>query len=288
MHPKNFTLIIVWLLFFFPKESIRAQEYLYLSSFGNFRSATSFSITSAGIFYVTDSGTDEVYKIDSLGNVLKDAGGYGWDNGLFDNPPDVFANPLLVYVCDKNNHRVERFDKDLNFVSLLYTHDSDDKSMRFGYPLGCSVSQQGDLYILDSENKRIIKFDLFGNYIQNFGGYDAGNYSLVDPLSLALAPNGNIFVIDKKRIVIFDQYGNGLKIINEDNDFTGIRIIFNKLTINSKSEIYYSNLNLPDFTLTKIDFGGNDEVKKIVSSLIFNDKLYILTQTKIFVYQKTQ
>ena len=288
MSKRNTILFFIWLLLFIPKGRTIAQGYLYQSSIGNFKNATSFSITSGGIFYVTDSSTDEIYKIDTLGNVLKDAGGYGWNSGLFDNPSDVFATPLSVYVCDKNNNRVERFDKDLNFVSQLYTHDNEDKSMRFGYPLGCSVSQQGDLYILDSENKRLIKFDLFGNYIQNFGGYDAGNYSLADPLSLAVAPNGNIFVVDKKRIVVFDQYGNGLSILNEDNNFKSIRIIFENLIINSRTAVYYSNLNSPNLSLTKIDFSGNDEVKEIVSSLIFNDKLYILTSSKIFVYQKPQ
>lgn len=288
MKQKITLSFFILFLLFFPKDPALAQGYLYVSSIGNFKNATSFSITSGGIFYVTDSNTDEVYKIDTLGNALKDVGGYGWDNGLFDNPADVFATPLSVYVCDKNNNRIERFDKDLNFVSLLYTHDNDNKSMRFGYPLGCSVSLQGDLYILDSENKRVIKFDLFGNYIQNFGGYDAGAYSLADPLSLAIAQNGNIFVVDKKRIILFDQYGNGINTLKEENKFTSIRIVFDNLTVNSQSEVYYADLALPQLSLTKINFSGNDEVKDIVSSLIFNNKLYILTQTKIFVYQKPQ
>ena len=286
---KQITLsLFILSLVIFSQGLIFAQGYLYISSIGNFKNATSFSITSGGILYVTDSNTDEVYKIDTLGNVLKDAGGYGWDNGLFDNPTDVFATPLTVYVSDKNNNRIERFDKDLNFVSLLDTHNNDNKSMRFGYPLGCSVSLQGDLYILDSENKRIIKFDLFGNYIQNFGGYDAGGYSLADPLSLAIAQNGNIFVVDKKRIIVFDQYGNGINSLKEDNNFTSIRIVFDNLTVNSQSEIYYADLAIPQLSLTKINFSGNDEVKDIVSSLIFNNKLYILTPTKIYLYQKPQ
>ncbi|MHB8579651.1 MAG: NHL repeat-containing protein [Ignavibacteriaceae bacterium] len=288
MLKRKTILIFIWLLLFIPKGKAIAQGFLYQASIGSFKDATSFSITSGGMFYITDSSTDEVYKIDTLGTVLKYAGGYGWDSGLFDNPSDVFATPLSVYVCDKNNNRVERFDKDLNFVSQLYTHDNSDQSMRFGYPLGCSVSQQGDLYILDSENKRVIKFDLFGNYIQNFGGYDAGNYSLIDPISLAVAQNGNIFVVDKKRVVVFDQYGNGINILTEDNNIKSIRIIFDNLIINSKNAIYYSNLSSPDLALTKIIFSGNDEVKNIVSSLIFNDKLYILTSNKIFVYQKPQ
>ena len=166
-----------------------SQGFIYSSSIGKFKDASSFCITSAGFIYVTDSGTNEVYKLDTLGNVLKYAGGYGWDDGMFDNPSDVYANPLSVYVCDKNNHRVERFDKDLNYIWQLNTRNSDTTGQRFGYPLGCAVSRQGDLYILDSENKRIVKFDLFGNFALNFGGYDAGIYSLVNPKKIAVSDN---------------------------------------------------------------------------------------------------
>jgi len=65
---------------------------------GKFKNASSFTYSSAGFIYVTDSGTDEVYKLDTLGNLLKSAGGYGWDPGLFDVPTGIYANPLSVYV----------------------------------------------------------------------------------------------------------------------------------------------------------------------------------------------
>ncbi len=265
-----------------------AQEYLFIKSIGNFKDASSFSVTSGGIFYVSDSETNEVYKVDSAGNILKDAGGYGWDAGLFDNPADLYANLLSVFVCDKNNNRVERFDKDLNYISQLDTHNASDKSMRFGYPNSCAVSQQGDLFILDSENKRIVKFDLFGNFILNFGSFDAGSFELLDPIKLAVDNNNNIYVLDKNRIVIFDQYGNGLNIIKENQQIDGIQIIYNYLTVNNDSLVYFANLKKKEFSLSKINFMGNDELKKIVSSLIFNNKLYLLTPKKIFVYQKIQ
>jgi DNA-binding beta-propeller fold protein YncE len=263
---------------------LSAQSFVYHSSIGKFKDATSFYITSSGFIYVTDASTDEVYKLDTLGNVLKYAGGYGWDGGLFDDPSDVFANPLSVYVCDKNNHRIERFDKYLNYISLLYTRDSDTSGERFGYPLSCAVSQQGDLYILDSENKRIVKFDLFGNFVLNFGGYDAGKYALSDPQKLAISQNNDIYVIDDKRIVIFDQYGNGLAILNSDEKVKGINIIFNNLTVNTDSKILFANLTSPELILNTLSLTGIDLTGKIISSFIFNNKLYLLTGNEILIF----
>ncbi len=281
---KKISLKIIFLFLIF-SAFIFSQSYSFENEIGKFNNASSFYITSAGIIYVTDSGTDEIYKLDTLGNVLKSAGGYGWGEDQFDNPVDVFANPLSVYACDKNNHRVERFDKDLNFVSFLYTRNSDTTGERFGYPLSCALSQQGDLYILDSENKRIVKFDMFGNYEQNFGGYDAGSYSLDNPVQLAVAGNNNIFVIDGKYITVFDQYGNGVSKIETQKDFKSIRIMFNNLTLTTPHSVYHSDLSNPDFTLSKINLIGAGKLNGIVSSIIFNSRLYVLMHKEIYIFK---
>jgi hypothetical protein len=274
------------LILFIPFFSIFPQNYHIQYSLGSFKDASSFYMSSAGFLYVTDSGKDELYKLDTLGSVVKDCGGYGWDEGLFDNPVDVFATPLNVYVCDKNNNRIERFDKDLNFISQLSTRNRDNKSERFGYPASCATSNMGDLFILDTENKRILKFDLFGNFIMNFGGFDAGIYALSNPKKFAVSPSNFIFVLDGKRIVVFDQYGNGVSIFNSDYDLESINIIFNNLTVNTKHNILLANLT-SQFSLSEILMEELEENTIIVSSLIFNSKLYVLTPEKIIVYSRT-
>lgn len=262
------------------------QNYHLVNSLGNFKDASSFYMSSSGFLYVTDSDKDELYKLDTLGNIVKDCGGYGWDEGTFDNPVDVFATPLNVYVSDKNNNRIERFDKDLNFISQLYTRESDNKKERFGYPTSCATSNLGDLFILDTENKRIIKFDLFGNFIMNFGGFDAGIYALSNPKKFSISSSNFLFVLDGKRIVVFDHYGNGISTFKSDYDLTGINIIFNKMTVNTSKKIFIANLN-DQFSLNEIILDEFDTNSTIVSSLIFNNKLYILTPEKIIVYSRT-
>ena len=288
MRTKLYLLLISFSsILFFLSGNIYAQTYTFSDQIGKFKNASSFTYSSAGFIYVTDAGTDEVYKLDTLGNELKSAGGYGWDAGLFDVPSGIFANPLSVYVCDKNNHRVERFDKDLNYIWLLTTRNSDTTDERFGYPLGCTISQQGDLYILDSENKRIVKFDFSGNFALNFGGYNAGAYSLSNPQGIAISNSNNIYVTDGKQIVIFDQYGSGTGIIKSDDELKNINIIFNMLTVNSDSAIYFCNLNSQDQALNKLKLSGIDRAPEIVSSFIFNNKLYLLTKETILVFIKS-
>ena len=262
------------------------QQYQFERSIGKFVNASSFYINSAGFIYVSDIATDEITALDTVGNILKKIGGYGWRESAFDNPADIFADALKVYVADKNNNRIQRFDKNLNFNFQIYTRESENEQERFGYPLSAVMSNLGDIFILDSENSRIVKFDIFGNFLQNFGGYDYGNFALEKPIQLAVSMQNNIFVIDGSEIVIFDQYGNGVGRTSSAEEFESIRIIFDWLTVTTKEKIYSANLRLPDISLKEIILSGIDDKLDLVSALIFNNKLYVLTNKEIVIFSR--
>lgn len=262
------------------------QKFQLENKIGHSVNASSFYINSAGFIYVSDINTDEITAIDTSGNLLKKIGGYGWRESAFDNPADVFADALKVYVADKNNHRIQRFDKNLNFNFQIFTRQSEIEQERFGYPLSAVMSNLGDIFILDSENSRIVKFDIFGNFLQNFGGYDYGNYALQKPIQLAVSMQNNIFVIDGNQIIMFDQYGNGTKKITGTEDFTSIRIIFEWLTVTSKEKIYTANLRSPEMSLREVLLEGLEEETEIISALIFNNKLYVLSKKEILIFNR--
>lgn len=276
------------ILLFFLAFSISAfgQNFLFEKSIGLFNDASSFTITAAGLIYVSDRGSDEIILIDTTGNIKYSIGGFGWGQSAFDNPTDVFSNGLAVYVSDNNNHRIQTFDKDLNFISELLTKEASDPDASFGYPLSCATSSQGDLYILDSENKRVVKFDLFGNFIQNFGSFDAGDYMLINPQQIALSSQNQVFVTDGSSILIFDQYGNGLGKIQADENFTSIRIVFSNLVVTSGGKIFTADLREAGLDLNYINFNEEIPPESLRSALIFNNKLFILTKDKILIFNR--
>jgi hypothetical protein len=262
------------------------QQYKFEKTIGKFVNASSFYINPAGFIYVSDIATDEITAMDTLGNIEKKIGGYGWRESAFDNPVDVYSDALKVYVVDKNNNRIQRFDKNLNYNFQIYTRESEIEQERFGYPLSAVMSNLGDVFILDSENSRIVKFDIFGNFLQNFGGYDYGNFALQNPLQLAVSMQNNIFVIDGNEIIIFDQYGNGSGRISGAEDFKSIRIIFDWLTVTTKDKIFSANLRSPDLSLRELIITEYEISFDLVSALIFNNKLYVLTKKEILVFNR--
>ena len=184
-------------------------KLIFIKSLGDFQSASSFDIDLHGNFYVSDLEKNNIVKLDSLGNEIVSIGGYGWSESSFDRPISIITNTLSVYVADENNDRVQRFDKDLNFLSL-YTGSLENGSIEFAYPISVEISSIGDLYILENDNNRILKFNLTGEYLTEIGGNDAGMFALNNPTDFSIDRRNDIYVLDNNSIKVFDQFGNGI------------------------------------------------------------------------------
>ena len=117
------------------------------------------------------------------------------------------------------------------------------------------------------------------------GGLDAGKYKLSNPSQLAIASSNNIFIIDVENLVVFDQYGSGIRIITMEKKLKSIRILFDNLIICSENEVFYSFLKSPDPKLNKLSLAGI-ETPEIISAILFNSRLYILTKESIQIFNK--
>ena len=142
---------------------------------------------------------------------IQKIGGYGWTETSFDHPTGIASpNGLDVYVSDYGNHRIQRFDRNLNYVSTLYLRDAEERNKRFGYPAGVDVDRFGALYVIDGENIRIIK--LKRNVVERtFGGIDAGEGRLHNPTKIKVSTDDFVYVMDEQSMVVFDVFGNFIK-----------------------------------------------------------------------------
>ncbi len=266
---------------FFVYQIIYCQNIEFDKKIGEFSKAASFTLVHSGYLYVTDTDVDEVLKIDYEGNVIRQLGGYGWESGLFDDPVDVFANELNVYVCDINNDRIQILDRELNFLSQFKTKDNEQDSYKFVKPTCFAISNQSDLLVLDSYNNRILKYDLTGRFLQEVGSYDAGEYAISNPVKFAISPDGKIFVLNEDQIFVYDQYGNGIIKLTIGFNATGIKIYDNILTINNNKII--KTIDLVNIDSGFIEYNINDNFN-IIETIVDNNRLFILTENVIYVY----
>ena len=174
---------------------------------------TSLDIDIYGNLYVLDSGSNllTVYRAGDK-RITGQVGGQGWGNEQFDSPHAVSArNGLDIFVADYGNHRIQRFDRALTYVSTLYTRDDENPALRFGYPTDMVLTRLGDLFICDSENTRILKLTRSTSVDKAFGGIGGGKGRLLAPRRIESGPGDFLYVLDRNRVVVFDTFGNFIR-----------------------------------------------------------------------------
>ncbi len=272
-------------IFFFYNFSSYAQEFELLGKIGDFESATAFFITPTGFIFISDAERNEIAKYDTSGRKITSIGGYGWNESSFDEPVDIFATTLDVYVTDKNNHRIQIFDKDLNYLSSFSSQRYESTEYEFAFPISCATSNQGDLFILDSDNSRLLKFNLTGDFLTDIGGIDAGEYTLDNPNKLAISSDSKIYISDSNRIIVFDLFGTGLLKFKTPLDNPNINITFDYLSANDKTKIRIINLKNPSKVIIEFSAQNHELEEEIIEASLFDNKLFILTGQSIVKFK---
>lgn len=173
---------------------------------------TWLDVDVAGNVYVVNRDRATMTLLDRSLAVRAEVGGPGWEPGTFDLPGGIWArNGLDIYVADYGNHRIQRFDRTLSFVSEFRTREDENADIRFGYPADVALSRLGELYICDTENIRVLKIDPKTRTSTTFGGIGGGKGRLSRPGALQIGPRDNLYVLDGSRIVVFDPFGNFLR-----------------------------------------------------------------------------
>ncbi|KUO59123.1 hypothetical protein APF79_10910 [bacterium BRH_c32] len=259
---------------------ILCQTLVLENEISFFSNASSFSIGALKDIYVSEGDNNEIIKLDTNGTILKKIGGFGWGSSSFDFPADIFAYSLKIYAADKNNDRIQIFDKDLNYLSEFNMKSKKEEDYFFRRPTCIAISNQGDFIVLDSDNNRILKFDMSGNFNMQIGGLDAGDYSLISPKYFCLDSQGNLYVIDGERIVIFGPFGGGRAILSAP--IIPIHISFTgELLINDSSNIY--KIDTQDFSITEVLAIPVPEA--IIKIEKIDNSYYLLTSNSLAKYK---
>lgn len=141
----------------------------------------------------------------------------GLDKNL-SSPQGMFVYDNLVYICDTGNNRivvVERVDEE-GFVlkQIIEEFKGDVEINTFSGPTDIAVSEEGELFIADKGNGRILKLDADLNYLMQF---DKPVDNTLDP-TLTFSPNK--IVIDTAGRVYCIATGINKGLIKYENDGT--------------------------------------------------------------------
>jgi sugar lactone lactonase YvrE len=83
---------------------------------------------------------------------------------------------------------------------------------QFSSPLAIATDASGDVYVADTSNDRVEKFDSDGDFLGQWGSRGEGPGQFIDPTGIATDAAGNVYVVDSQtnRVEKFDGSGTFL------------------------------------------------------------------------------
>lgn len=137
-------------------------------------------------------------------SVIKSTGTRGAGPGQFNFPNGIrLSKDNELYVCDSENHRIQIFDKDLNFIRILGQRGSADGY--FNWPADLDFDEGGNIYVVEQNNHRIQVLTPQGLHIRNIG---SARGNLTCPVSAAVH-RGMVYItdMDSHHISVFKTTG---------------------------------------------------------------------------------
>lgn len=166
--------------------------------------------------YVTSD--HKLNKFTSSGE-FKSVGEWGSKKGQFNDPRGIAVYNNQVYVCDRENHRIQVFDLDLNFKDSIGSNGRGKGE--FDAPKDIKIDTAGNLYVAEWNNARVQVLDNSGKFIQVFG-----EEKLRYPTALHIIDK-YIYIsnIGGDTIVVYDISGNFITSFGEKGQLRGPRSI---------------------------------------------------------------
>jgi hypothetical protein len=177
-----------------------------------------------------------------------------------------------------------RFDRSLNFISSFTTRDTSFLSARFGSPLGVALSRFGDLFVLDGENLRVIKFGATMQYERSFGGIDDARARIRQPLKILISSGDHVFVLEPERVLEFDYFGQFVREIGTGRirDARSLCLVRDGLVVaTSGSLMWFNDRSELVREVRARDVVAGSSIEPIEDLIIGNGQLLLLTSTRL-------
>jgi len=161
---------------------------------GSFKSPRGITVSEDKFIYVVDSGNARVQKLTIDGDFVSSFGQSGKRGGNFITPVDIAINSDKIYVTDSSQGKILVFDLEGNFKNA---HNNSVGGYSI-YPEGIVFDDEGNFYVVDNRNNRIIHYNEFFVPLSMFGYMGNGEGQFKLPKDAAISSDGYLFVTDSQ------------------------------------------------------------------------------------------
>lgn len=192
--------------------------------------------------YVSDTRNRRVERFDNHLNFIQSISTFDQETPFEHSQLNGIALSSIgdLYLSDSENDCLWKLDPQFTFIEKIGGFESGAGT--FNDPQGISIDDEGNLYVTDTGNGRIVVFDLFGNYAKQIGG---GELNI--PFGVEVGRDGIVYVAN--------TYGDNLAAFDQDG-----RLLFKFGTTGSRMGEFNKPKDLKIFQDDKIyvvDSGNN-------------------------------
>ena len=216
---------------------------------GMFHTPVALAASKSGDLYVSDSGQNKILIFDSNGQYKDEIRSMLTAAAKFSSTNYITFDLKNNFYVVSNDNRILQFSDIGTFIKSFGT--AGEKEGQFNKPSAMAIDSRGNLYVTDTDNHRVQKFDSHGKHVVSWGSLGTGSRQFKEPVGITIDPNNNVYVVDSvnnnvqkfapysapNEIVIPDWVRNTARWWAQgailDSDFvTGIQYMINQKIIN--------------------------------------------------------
>ena len=175
---------------------------------GQFNFPTGIALDREGVLFVADSYNHRVQRVTPGGGVAV-IGSRGSGKGQFLSPQGIATDEKSsFYIVEQGNHRVQKYSAGGELEMIIGRLG--EREGEFRGPTSVAVAAgSGDIYVSDTGNARIQRFDYQGRFLSMLGIAKIYGHSLAHPHGIAVDEFDNLSVVDisTRKIAQFDPMG---------------------------------------------------------------------------------
>lgn len=201
--------------------------------------------TCGGYIYVADAGACQVVMLNKDGSIVKRFGKQGSGAQEFQRPNGICVDSRgRVIVSDSLNHRVKILSPDLKNVILTIKSDRTQhrESGKFSYPYGVACDKEDNIYVVDTNKKRLVQLNKDGRFLKEI--YPT---AIANPRCVAVTSDHRVLLTDceNAQLLIIDTNNNVTTRVSGIIDTHGRQISFKQpygVAVDGTDKVFVSDI----------------------------------------------
>lgn len=166
----------------------------------SFSNVCDVAVLTSGDIIVSDPGNSRLVLMDSSLNIrIENILSKIPSDGIRGIATDISDNIYVIDATAKKGQVIKKFDKYGYQMPIQFGSIGALDPGYFNNPTDLAIdNRNGDIYVVDSGNNRVQRFNAEGNYLSEFGQFGSGDGNFNTPWGVAIDKEGYVYVSDPK------------------------------------------------------------------------------------------